>query len=217
MKASLNITLGLLGAASMYMLFYYPVGYIILTAAIATVCYVLTMDLAAPLGAVIFMIVLRWLGTILQPVSAKRGNEGFQDAAGPNTSVAPKDVLTIHQRITKQKAAAAPKVSEPTGVLESPKILGSYQVGSVLPEEEGFTNSTLPANANGPVTTIPTPAESSVPQNVSPDAAPMSNPALITGEDTEAVDTAMTAKGSALNAAPLANTGAMMTGAAPYE
>jgi len=212
MKATLNITLALLGISGLYIFFYYPLGYAILTASIAVVAYLVTNEMTAALGVAVFMIFLRWIGNVLQPVAAaptKRvdaaGKEGFQA----------KDPITIHQRIAKAKTTAAP-VRGVTGVLESPSILGSLHIGTLSREEEGFTNSTLPASVNAPSTGIPTPAESSVPVNASPDNAPMSNPALITGADPDAVQTAMANKGSALASPAAANMAATTSGPAPY-
>ncbi len=211
MKATLNITMALLGISALYIVFYYPLGYAILTASIAVVAYLMSGELTAALGVAVFMIFLRWIGNVLQPVAAPRvaaaaGKEGFQA----------KDPITIHQRITKEKVKAPP-VRGVTGVLESPNILGSLHIGTLSREEEGFTNSTLPASVNAPTTGIPTPAESSVPTNANSDSAPMSNPALITGADPEAVQTAMVNKGSALSNGPAAaNMAATTSGPAPY-
>lgn len=213
MKTSLNITMALLGISALYIFFYYPLGYAILTASIAVVAYLMSGEMTAALGVAVFMIFLRWIGNVLQPVAAPAsrvaaaaGKEGFQA----------KDPITIHQRIAKEKVKA-PAVRGVTGVLESPNILGSLHIGTLSREEEGFTNSTLPASVNTPTMGIPTPAESSLPANANSDSAPMSNPALITGADPEAVQTAMVNKGSALSNGPAAaNMAATTSGPAPY-
>jgi hypothetical protein len=215
MKATLNITLPLLGVSGLYIFFYYPLGYAILTASIAVVAYVMTNELTASLGVAVFMIFLRWIGNALQPITSSSAAARVAAAAGKEGFQA-KDPITIHQRITKEKSAVPP-VRGVTGVLESPSILGSLHIGTLSREEEGFTNSTLPASVNAPSTGIPTPAENSVPANGSPDTAPMSNPALITGADPDAVQTAMVNKGSALANGPMAaNMGATTSGPAPY-
>ncbi len=202
MKASVNTTLALLAIVSLWVVMYYPVGYIVLTGAIAAAAYAATSDLRAPLGAVIVMILLRVLGDILKPAGAKR--EGFQA----------KDPITIHQRIVKEKVPAPKKVDAITGVLESPNILGNMHVSQINAAEEGFTNSVQPAPNAMSMPSIPTPAESSVPQPTSTDAGVRMNPALIGGEDPASVDTAMTPKGSGLYA-PAAADGAATGGSGP--
>jgi hypothetical protein len=201
MKASVNTTLALLALVSLWVVLYYPVGYIVLTAAIAGAAFAATGDLKAPLGAVLVMILLRVLGDILKPAAPR---EGFQA----------KDPITIHQRIVKEKVPAPQKVDTITGVLESPNIMDNMHISQIRPGEEGFANSTQPApNAmSGP--SIPTPAESSMPQPTSTDAGVRMNPALIGGEDPTSVETAMTNKGSALYA-PAAADGAATGGSGP--
>jgi hypothetical protein len=206
MKANVNITLALLAITSLWAVLYYPVGYIVLTGAAAAAAYAATGDYTAPLGVVIFMILLRTLGAILKPAPADPvgySREGFQA----------KDPITIHQRIVKEKVAAPP-VNTVTGVLESPNILGNLHVSQVNASEEGFTNSTQPAPNSMSAPAIPTPAESSVPQPTSTDAGVRMNPALIGGEDQASVETAMTNKGSALYA-PAAADGAATGGSGP--
>ncbi len=209
MKASVNTTLALLAIVSLWVVFKYPVGYIILTAAVASATYLATEDLNAPLGAVIIMILLRVLGDILKPAPKSWGpSEGFQ--------VPKKDPISIHQRIEKEKQPTQ-KPDVITGVLESPQVLGSLHISELRPNEEGFTNSTQPAlnTLNSP--SIPTPSESSIPQPVSSDANVKMNPALITGEDPAAIETAMTNKGSALYAPAAAESGAVdASGPASY-
>lgn len=208
--ANLNIVLGLLAVSALYVVFYYPVGYIILTGCLAAAGFIVTNDLKTALGAIIFMIALRTLGNILSPkklVVSGPSAEGFQA----------KDPLTIHQRITKEKKPVA-KVPAVTGVLESANIFDNLHVGRVEPTEEGFANSSLAAPANAANMPIPTPADSSIPKMASPDNAPMSNPYLQNGPDVEAVDTAMANKGSALQPnVQAANLNGANVGAAPYS
>ena len=201
MKASLNITLGLLALFSAWVVIYYPVGYIVLTGAAAAAAYAATQSFDAPLGVVIVMILLRTLGDILKPAVPR---EGFQA----------RDPITIHQRIVKEKQPAPKKVDTVTGVLESPNILGAMHISQVRPGEEGFTNSTQPAPNAISSPSIPTPAESSVPQPTTTDTGVRMNPALIGGGDPFAVETAMTQKGSALYASAAAD-GASTGGSGP--
>lgn len=208
MKVKLNTTLALLAVAALWVVYKYPVGYIILTAAIATAAFMATEDMNAALGAVVIMIILRVLGDILKPSPKSWGpTEGFQA----------KDPITVHQRIEKTKQ----KLTKPdtiTGVLESPNVLGNLHISELRPNEEGFTNSTQPALNTMNSTTIPTPAESSVPQPISSEGSVKMNPALITGEDPAAVETAMTNKGSNLYAPAAAETGAVgAAGPASYQ
>ncbi len=208
MKVKLNTTFGLLVITSLWVLFKYPIGYAILTAAIAVAAFMATDDMAAPLGAVIVMIVLRILGDILKPApKAWQPTEGFQA----------KDPITVHQRIEKTKQVTK-KPDTITGVLESPNILGNLHISELRPNEEGFTNSTQPALNTMNSATIPTPAESSMPQPVSTESSVKMNPALITGEDPAAVETAMTNKGSNLYAPAAAESGAVdASGPASYQ
>lgn len=199
MPASVSTTNILLGVLGAWVLFNYPVGYILLTAAVAAVAFIATSEMKAALGAVVVMILLRVLGDVLKPAKPAWGpREGFQA----------KDPITIHQRITEKKQPVG-KPDTITGVLESPSVLGNLHISELRPNEEGFTNSTQPALNTMNTTTIPTPAESSMPQPVSSDAAVKQNPALITGADPAAVETAMTNKGSALYAPAAAETGSV--------
>lgn len=213
----------LLAAALLYVLFYYPVGYIILTVAIAVISFLMNRDYVTPLGVLLVMIIIRTLGDLLtpKPKAAKPYAEDFQASAIKPAEPAKegfqaKDPISIHQRITKQRVSL-PAVDSVTGVLESPDILDNFKVGAVSAAEEGFTNSVQPASLVANVAPMATPAESSMPRGNSPDAAPMSNPALITGADPVGVETAMANKGTALNTAPAANMSATTTGPAPYE
>ena len=203
MKAFLNIKLGLLAVTSAYALFAFPIGYSLLIACFAIISLVITSDLAAPIGVVIVMILLRWLTNVLKP-----SKDGFQDviSAPPAKIPAPKktegfqvkDPISIHQRIVAQKKPES-KDSSLTGILGSPDILDNYHVSDIKAEEEGFTNSTMPAPLNMTNVPIPTPADSSMPRNMGATPAPMENPALIGGRDLEGEYTATnTLKGSAL-------------------
>lgn len=206
MKASLNITLGLLALVSLWVVLYYPVGYIVLTGAIAAAAYAATQGFEAPLGVVVVMILLRVLGDILKPATNRR--EGFQA----------KDPITIHQRIVKEKQPTPKKVDTVTGILESPAILGSMHISQVRSGEEGFTNSTQPAPNAISSPSIPTPAEASIPQPTTTDAGVRMNPALIGGDDPLAVETAMVQKGSALYASAAADGASTdSSGPAPFN
>lgn len=209
MKANVNITLALLAVTSLWVVLYYPVGYIVLTGAIAAAAYSATGDFTAPLGVVIAMILLRTLGNILKPAAAEPvgySREGFQV----------KDPITIHQRIVKEKVAQ-PKVDGVTGILESANILDAMHISQVRPGEEGFTNSTQPAPNSTNAPSIPTPAESSMPQPTTTDAGVRMNPALIGGADPNSVETAMTNKGSALYAPAAADGAGTLSGPAPFN
>jgi hypothetical protein len=200
MKAVLNIKLGLLAITSVYALYAFPIGYSILVACFAVISYVVTYDLSAPLGTVIIMIIVRWIGNVL-----KSSKDGFQST--PPAKIPPpkktegfqaKDPISIHQRIAGQKKVA-PKAGEPMGVLESPDILDNVHISDIKGGEEGFTNETVPASLNMTNQHIPTPAESSMPNSMGATPAPMANPALIGGRDLEGEYTATnTLKGSSL-------------------
>lgn len=222
-SASVPTSLILLGGALLYVFFYYPVGYIILTVALGVIAFLMNRDYATPLGIVVVMIFIRTLGDLLtpKPKPVKPYAEDFQTAnkpvATPKEGFQAKDPISIHQRIVKQRAEV-PRVSNVTGVLESPEILDSLHVGKVAPGEEGFTNSVQPATLNAPPAAMATPAESSMPRGNSPDAAPMANPYLQNGPDRAGEATALVNKGTALTGAePAGNMAATTTGAAPFE
>jgi hypothetical protein len=114
--------------------------------------------------------------------------EGFQ----------PKDPISIHQRIAKEKNDVSSKLKVPviTGVLESPEILSSLQISKVGSAEEGGPMETQAASMKAPEI-IPTPMELS-PSSSDAKAPLMANPPLQNGPDTTGVATALATKGSTL-------------------
>jgi len=222
MKAVLNIKLGLLAVISAYALYAFPMGYSLLIACFAIISFIMSSDYSAPIGVVIVMIIVRWLGNVLKP-----SKDAFQDAVGvPPAKIPPpkktegfqaKDPISIHQRIASQKKTVV-KGGEPTGVLESPDILDNFHISDIKSGEEGFTNSTIPASLNMMNEHIPTPADSSMPKAMGATSGPMENPALIGGRDLEGEYTATnTMKGSSLVTGDSSNTGATNMGVpAPY-
>lgn len=114
--------------------------------------------------------------------------EGFQ----------PKDPISIHQRISKEKGSGPlnPRESVITGVLESPDILSSLQISAVNPVEQGAAGSVRPASLNAPEI-IPTPPELT-PSLSSAQTVPLANPVLQNGQDKQGVLTALTTKGTGL-------------------
>ena len=221
MKAVLNIKLGLLAVVSAYALYAFPMGYSLLIACFAIISFVITSDFSAPIGVVIVMIIVRWLGNVLKP-----SKDSFQNITGtPPAKIPPpkkegfqaKDPISIHQRIASQKKTVG-KSGEPTGVLESPDILDNFHISDIKSGEEGFANETTPAPLSMTNEQIPTPADSSMPRAMGATSGPMENPALIGGRDLEGEYTATsTMKGSSLVTGNSSNTGATNMGVpAPY-
>lgn len=186
----------LLVAIVAYGLYTFPVNYMTATSVFAVIMYVLTKSVNAVIGLFLGAVVLRLFlkpslpqgppGSQVQPsIYTAQQREGFQ----------PKDPITIHQRIVKNKehTKAVPTI---TGVLESPNILDSLQISEVQPAEHGAASKTLPANVKAPEI-IPTPPELT-PPSTSMKAAPLSNPVLQNGPDDEGVLTALVSKGTAL-------------------
>jgi hypothetical protein len=128
-------------------------------------------------------------GSEVKPsIYTEQQKEGFQ----------PKDPISIHQRITKEKGSGPlkPATNVITGVLESPEILSSLQISAVSPVEQGAAGSVRPASLKAPEI-IPTPPELT-PSVSSAQTVPISNPVLQNGPDKQGVLTALVTKGTAL-------------------
>jgi hypothetical protein len=222
MKAVLNIKLGLLALTALYAFYSFPTGYFLLVACFSVISYIISQDFSAPIGVIIVMILMRWLGNVLKP-----SKQGFQVSAPIpppprkdklEEGFQAKDPITIHQRITSQKKAS-PKAGDPTGVLESANILDNFHISELKAGEEGFANSAMPATLNMTNQQIPTPADSSMPRNMGATPAPMANPALIGGRDLEGEYVATNSmKGSSLVTNAASNSqGTDMGVPAPYS
>jgi len=192
--AKVGLEAGILVLAVLFALYTFPTNYMTATAVVAVVVFVLNKSVMAVLGVFIGAAVLR----LFIDVNPKRayvpkvgsvGNESFAPA--------PKDPISIHQRITSEKTGAplAP-LSTVTGVLESPHILNSLQVSEVVPGEMGATMKTLPASVKLPEI-IATPPELS-PQSSESQVPFKANPMLQNGEDTDSILTALVSKGTSL-------------------
>lgn len=146
------------------------------------------------------MIALRFLTNALKPsVSGFQNTQPKKKAEGEQAEgFQARDPVSIHQRIVgvKKDLPLKPKLSQVTGVLESPEILDSMQI-SQIESDEGASSVTLPASLKGNVS-IRTPPEGSVARNASPDHALRGNPFLQNGEDDTAVSTALSKRGSEL-------------------
>jgi len=117
------------------------------------------------------------------------GTESFQ----------PKDPVSIHQRIVMNKRGEPlePKLENVTGVLESPEILDSLHLTDLSPSEMGGSHKTVPVGVMR-AEPIRTPAEATLPPIDTPDHAPMPNPYLQNGHDSNGVQTALIGKGTAM-------------------
>jgi len=188
-------------AAVLFALFTFPANYMAATSVIAVIIYIMSKSVAATAGVFIGIAVLRLLMTsptgaqslpaseVKRSMYTDQQREGFQ----------PKDPISIHQRIEKEKNGAPlkPAGNVITGVLESPNILDSLQISAVHPVEHGGSASTRPASIHAPEI-IPTPPELTPSSSSSVEAVPISNPVLQNGHDHEGILTALVAKGTAL-------------------
>jgi hypothetical protein len=198
MKVKTDTELILAGFGALYVVLMFPQGMLLLTGIVVVSVYLYTSSMKNVVGTFILMILLNFLTKLLKPEPMATLSpltnkkmlvpEGFQV----------KDPVSIHQRIegTKKGQPLQPKVSQVTGVLESPQILDSLQI-SQIDSDEGASMRTLPASLIGNVS-IRTPSEGSIAREVSPDLALRGNPFLQNGEDDTAVSTALSKKGSEL-------------------
>jgi hypothetical protein len=194
----------ILGGVILFSLATFPTTYMTATVVLSVIAYLMSNSLVTVLGIFIGANFLRLFispradTTLVKPEKAdvevsrytEQQREGFQA----------KDPITIHQRITAQKAAGPlkPKVDTVTGVLESPEILDALQITEVRPVEQGGAMKTRPASLKAPEI-IPTPPELTPPSEKSVgDAPPVANPVLQNGQDNEGVFTALIAKGTSL-------------------
>jgi hypothetical protein len=179
-----------------------PVKYMSFVTVLALVAYILSKSVATVTVIFVTAILLR---IFTQPYSntksvglpdsevkpsryTEQQREGFQ----------PKDPISIHQRISKEKTPAPlnPNTNVVTGVLESPEILSSLQISAVSPVEQGAAGSVRPASLKAPEI-IPTPPELT-PSVSSAQTVPISNPVLQNGPDKQGVLTALATKGTSL-------------------
>lgn len=181
---------------ALYAVIAFPSGYLLLTAVVSVLAFLFTKSYFGVLGALIVMILLRFLqgallptiessgyGSINGPKGGIKGSEGFQ----------PKDPVSIHQRLASGKKGQPlqPKVNQVQGVLGAPSILSSLQISQIDSFENGVPTETLPATV-GVNEQIRTPAEGFIAHVPSPDlGAPRGNPYLQNGEDKEGVKQAL--------------------------
>lgn len=135
---------------------------------------------------------------LLVPLAAKGVNLAMEQK---KETFQVKDGPSIAKRVEAIRIAA-PKKTEPVGVLESPEIMSSQPLMSV----EAMSNEALPAEsipaAGGARVKINTPEEETVAATGITESTPMANPVLQNGEDSEAVEAALLKTGAADKAAP---------------
>ena len=190
----------ILAAAVLFAGMTLPVKQLTVAIAVALVIYLASKSVLA-VTAVFVTAVLFRLATDYSPrrvglpgsevkpsIYTEQQREGFQ----------PKDPISIHQRITKEKGTGPlkPPANVITGVLESPEILSALQISAVNPVEQGAAGSVRPASLKAPEI-IPTPPELT-PSSSSAQTVPISNPVLQNGQDKQGVLTALITKGTAL-------------------
>jgi hypothetical protein len=195
----MEVVLSFLAAA--FAIYMFPMGYLVLTAAITFAVYIYTRSYDAVLGTLIVMIFIRVLTTTLKAAASSVNYGAIGGPVGGTVSAAmenfqPKDPVSIHQRIAHEKKEAD-KVPKIYGVLESPSILSSLQISDILEPERGAPRTGMPA-ISGAYETIRTPAEGFMPNMSSNDSNPVMNPYLQNGPDQMAVDTALVNVGTKL-------------------
>jgi hypothetical protein len=174
----------------------------ILTVVIGIVGYIATRSFATIIGlfimSILFNILFQSKLNDVSTVKAVHGNESIYTKQ-QREGFQPKDPITIHQRIEKEKKEGPlqQNVDTITGVLESSKILDALQIKEVRPVEQGGSMNTRPSSLMAPEI-IPTPAELTPPSERNRNKAPMANPVLQNGHDVDGVVTALVPKGTAL-------------------
>jgi hypothetical protein len=135
---------------------------------------------------------------LLVPLAAKGVNLAMEQK---KETFQVKDGPSIAKRVEAIRIAA-PKKTEPVGVLESPEIMSSQPLMSV----EAMSNEALPAEsipaAGGARVQINTPDEETVEAKGITESTLLANPVLQNGEDSEGVETALLKTGTASSAAP---------------
>jgi hypothetical protein len=194
----------LAAVAAFYIVLTFPSGLMLLTAAVSAAVFVVYKSVAYVAAVLIVMILVRILTVILKPspVAAVPGFNGLLDGFKNKESFQPKDPVSVHQRVTTEKAPGPlePKVQDVTGVLESAKILDSLQIANLNKAESGGSSSTLPASLSG-IPPIRTPREEEIVKNTFSDLAPRGNPFLQNGADDGSVNTALSSRGADLKPA----------------
>ena len=190
----------ILAAAVLFVGMTFPVKYMTVLTVLAVIVYLTSKSVVAVIGIFVVAALLYHFteysprsvalpGSQVKPsMYTEQQREGFQ----------PKDPISIHQRISKEKGTGPlkPPTNVITGVLESPEILSALQISAVNPVEQGAAGSVRPASLNAPEI-IPTPPELT-PAVSSAQTVPVANPVLQNGQDKESLLTALVTKGTAL-------------------
>jgi len=199
MKVRMEIVLSFF--AALFAVYTFPIGYLVLSAAITGAAYIYTKSYDAVLGTLIVLIFLRVIITTLESSAVGVGYGAIGGPVGGTVSghvenFQPKDPVSIHQRIAETKKDQD-KVGKIYGVLESPNILSALQISEIAEPERGASRTGMPA-ISGAYETIRTPAEGFVPNSSAQSSAPIVNPYLQNGPDNMAIDTALVNLGTKL-------------------
>ena len=193
-KMILQILLVLL---SIHDIMYMPLQTSILTFLGAFALYGLTNELLVPVF-ILFMSPL----IVLSVKMYKKGTEGFQQGKAEE----------ISDRVKGMQTVVAPPASGPFGVLGMPNVENFQDVNNVSQVVDSAPAVSVPAfvKDKGRMLLVP---ENAVANSGSLDKNPQANPALITGHDTESVNTALVADATQLgNAAQPASAVGMSVG-----
>ncbi len=186
-----NLVPALLAITGLYILYTKPFVTALTTFGLGAVLYTFTKSSAIVLVLFLVSLTMRNLNALFEPAGPVGVAEAFQ----------PKDPLSIHARIAKEKdqAPLQPKVgiANITGVLESPSILDNVPL---KPMQELTSDATpgasIPASAKARVLIYP-PEEGFVPApQKSEERRVREVPYLQNGPDDEGVETAMAEKGT---------------------
>lgn len=217
-----SVEIFILAIVFLFALFTLPRNNMLITLVIAIIGYIATKSFATIIG--LFMISILF-NMVFQPkmvLQPKLNNENPVKNSNTNESMytniqregfQPKDPISIHQRIEKEKKGGPLKenVDTITGVLESPNILDALQIKEVRPVEQGGSMKTQPSSLMDPEI-IPTPAELTPPSERDRNKAPMANPVLQNGHDVNGIVTSLIPKGTSLiNGNPSSNVRATLT------
>jgi len=198
MKHSMELVV--LAGFAVYIYMYFSTNAMLATVVIAAGASVYMKSPRVAIGVCIAAVIFQVASSFLeQKPLVVVDSETLSESVATVEAFQPRDPVSIHQRIAMNKRTEplAPKLDNVTGVLESPEILDSLHLTDLSPSEMGGSHKTVPV---GVMATEPirTPAEATLPPIDTPDKAPMPNPYLQNGPDSNGILTALINKGTAL-------------------
>ena len=185
MKLDKKLTQALVFGLGLYVLVTSALEVALVTFGIAAVIVGITHQVEAAILILAAPVIIKLVNQV---------NEPFQVKDGPSVAARLEEV--------RQAAPLAPKVPEPTGVLESPEILNSENlVGMKGLAAEAVPGASIPASAKARVA-IYTPEERTVEATGMRVTTPLENPVLQNGPDLDGVLSALMKTGAASSDGP---------------